>query len=279
MSSTTVLMVDAAADLRPLIPALRSSGFAPAAAAIYLGTGGCGAFAATAQYVADLHGMGLALLPIFNDSPINGGSPANLSQAVSDVANACAQCKALGVPSGVYVATDIEETANAGLTGDYMAWLASEWRATRFGGAGIAYGALSDPRFGAAFDSALQMGPANAGRLLFWQASYIASWDGRTLPAWDAPLGPTTLPWLPAHQDQVCAWQFTDRGPGPVDLSLLRLPLPAYGTEGLWLPDGSVGQPAAPPPTGTLSAKAVAALAALQQASAALQEVRKDLEG
>jgi hypothetical protein len=271
-------MVDAAADLRPLVPQLRSAGIPCHAAAVYLGTGGAGAFVATPQYVSDLHGLGLAILPVFNDSPLNGGSAATEVQAAQDYAAAAHQLDVLGVPAGVYVAVDLEQAVNRVLTGAYLAALAGHFRRSVYGGAGMVYDALFDPYFGAALDTALQIAPGDVGRMLFWLASYV-SWSPSALPAWTGAHGPADLPWQAQHRAQVYAWQFCDDAPGPVDLSLLRVPLPAYGQEGLWLPDGSVGQPqtasqsAAAPSTNAVAA----AVAALQQAAAALDAARQDL--
>lgn len=265
-----VLMIDAAADLRTIVPQVRAQGLNPAVAAVYTTDGGCGAFVATPQYVADLQGMGLSVLPVLNGAKIDGGARGTSAQAQQDMQAGLAQLAALGTPAGAYWALDVEYSADASLQGAYLATVAQLGRASMYGGAGIVYGALADAAFGAAFDAALQQDSADVGRLLFWMASYITP-DLPTLPAWSAPYGPTTLPWMPQHIAQVAMWQFTDRGPG-CDLSLVNLPLPAYGTEGLWLPGGGVGQPSTPP-----VANVPGALAGIQQAETALQAARQAL--
>lgn len=279
-----VLMVDAAADLRTIVPQLRAAGYAPAIAAVYTTAGGAaGAFVGTPQYVADLHGLGLAVLPISNSPAIDWGYPGTTTQATSDMDAALQQFAALGVPSGAYCALDVEYSADAALHGAYLATVAARFRASPYAGAGIVYGALRDPAFGAAFDAALQQSPTDAGRLCFWMASYLSAYSGPSLPAWGDPVGPASVPWSAVHQAQIVAWQFWDQGPGPCDLSLVRLPLPAYGTEGLWLPDGSVGQPTAP--AGVSSATSAAqstpdlpeARSYLQTANAAIGAAQKAL--
>lgn len=266
---STVVMVDAAQDLRPLIPQLRAQGLNPAVACVYTTAGGSAdAFVATPQYVADLHGLGLSVLPVCNGPRIDGGAPGTAAQAMADMQAAEAQLAALGVPAGVYPALDIERRADAGLQGAYLATVARMGRASIYGGAWIVYGALYDAAFGASFDSALQEDPGDVSRLLFWLASYITP-SLPALPSWDAPYGPTGLPWQAQHQQQVQAWQFATCG--AYDLSLLRLPVPSYGTEGLWLPGGGVGQPVAPK---VPVVDVAGALAGVQRAEAALAVVR-----
>lgn len=265
---TVLQMVDSSHDLRPIIPTLRSQGYQPTIAAVYLDGGGAGAFVATPQYVSDLHGLGLAVLPVFNGAGVNGGSPGTAAQADADMNLCLSEVAKLGVPAGCYVAIDVEHSADGTLQGPYLAHVAERFRVTNLAGAGMVYATVADPAFGKAFDDALTIAPADVGRMVFWYAHPV----GRTgpLPAWNNPGGVASVPWSSTHRAQIVGWQCLWLP--AVDFSLVRIPLPAYGQEGLWLPE-KVGQPAAPP------MDISGALGSVAQAQSELAKARAQLGG
>jgi hypothetical protein len=247
MAST--IMVDSAADARTLVAQVSAAlGAPPAAWARYLGTGGAGATPLGAAEASALQDAGIGILPVYNDSPINGGTQGTYALGQADAAQAVRQATALGVPAGTYICCDIEASALGLLTGDYLAGWADAMRGSSYGGAGIVYANLADPRFGQALDAALARSPANVGRMGFWLASWLTSDspDAPAAPEWSAAYGPEQLPWQAPEQAQVWAWQYAGGAlGGTVDLSVIRLPLPAPG--GLWTAsDGPVAPPADP---------------------------------
>ena len=183
----------------------------------------------SAAEVATIHGAGLAVLPYANNLGwVDLTDPASVT---AKSAAAIHQASSIGVPAGCYVGVDLEDwtTPPAALSA-----IAAAWRASIYGGAGLPY-------FGAASPTVqvwrqLRATDPNVGRMILWIASWQGTWTpGMPLPAWN-----------PGVDDPaVEAWQFTDKGAGVYDLSLLRLPMLSVGSvaEGLWLPDGTVGSP------------------------------------
>jgi hypothetical protein len=234
-------MVDCAVDARTL-PARALTG--AAVVGRYLGTGGGAATPLSRSEAAWLLGRGLAVWPIFNDSTVDGGDSGSYELGAADARLAIAQADALGVPDGVFVAGDIERNALQKLGGGYIAGWADGMRAGRLGGAGVLYANLIAQAFGQAFDEALVLSPDNVNRLGFWDAAWLSTGE----PPASAPSFADTvarLPWQAAHKAQVWARQYAGGAAGGlVDLSVLFLPWPTIGREGLWYSPG-VGFPAA----------------------------------
>jgi hypothetical protein len=244
-----VLMVDSSADARTIFDAVvRGLGAIPPVWARYLGDGGGAATPLTAQEVDFLHGWGIAVLPVYNDSTLNGSAQGTYQLGVRDAQEAVAQARSLGVPPGVYIVNDVEYDALGRLTGEYLAGWADAMRATAYGGSGIVYGNLTDARFQSAVRAASVLSPSNLARLGFWLASWTATGGSPPpVPSWGDRYGPSSLP--QPIQAQTWAWQYAGRVFGDtVDLSLIQTPLPQVAGDGsLWAsPRGAVAQPADP---------------------------------
>ena len=255
------ILIDSAQDARNLLAQVQQAlGGNPAAWARYLGTGGGAATPLTAAEAQALLDAGIAILPVYNDSPLNGGAAATYAQGQADAQQAISQAQALRVPTETYLICDIEFSALSALTGDYLAGWADTMRAGPYAGAGGVYANLLDPRFSTALDAALTRSQ-NVGRMLWWLASWISQGDAGipATPAWDASSGPTGLPWSASYLANVVAWQYAGSAlGGAVDVSLIHLPLPAPG--GLWVPKAD-----------TTTATLAAQVASLQEQLAAAQ--------
>ncbi len=211
------------------------AGAAPVAWGRYLGSGGGAATPLTAQEVSFLHANRCAILPIYNDSPLNGGQAGTYALGQQDADAAIGRAQALGVPAGVYLCCDIEY--GAPLTADYVRGWCDTMRPSIYGGSGILYGALSSPGFAQPLLAA--MGDSNVQRLLLWAATpEPGSSTAASMPNWapDAPSAQT--------QGMVRLWQYAEGDYGGwVDLDQIDTTLLATG---LWQPAGGVADPTLP---------------------------------
>ena len=210
---------------------------------LYLGSGGGAAKPATPAAVQFLHGRGTSVGLFYNSSTLNGVAQGTYELGLQDAAEAAQQAAALGVPPGTYVWNDVEYKSLDRLTGDYIAGWCDGMRGTTLAGSGGIYANLLDARFQAAMTAALGKSPkppANVRRLLLFLASWTVNPPGVTVvraPGWLAAGGPAGLPAQIRTQCygwQYCGRAYGDANDGPVDLSLINLPLPSPGD--LWLP-------------------------------------------
>jgi hypothetical protein len=265
------LMVDTAGDMRPLIGHLSLTGCVAVARYLFAGaTAPDGsvpdpvATPVSRDEAAAIRAAGLSLLLV--DNGIGYGDTTGPQAALNGQRKAqaaIAAAEALGCPAGVYLVADLETWA---VDPAFLAAYAAAMRAGPYGGAGIVYGS-ADAAWRASYTSASLSDP-DVARMLCWTARYVGPWTG-TPPAWDPQDG----------EPRTIAWQFCDQGPGGTDLSILRLPIPSVGgsPEGLWLPDGMVGSPKAPPDPQTAALAAQVAslteqLAAAQATNARLRQ-------
>ncbi len=222
---------EVSAGLTVLDAVQRWSGTTPAVWGRYLGGGGGAATPLTKDEVAYLHQHGISILPIYNDSRLNGGADASYTLGSNEAHEAIAQADALGVPDNTYLACDIEYGALDRLTDSYVAGWSDTMRASRYGGSGILYANCGDARF----QAAMANGNANVQRLGLWLASWVQNpaLAASAMPSWQAPHGPTALP--PSIASQTWLWQYAGGAYGDlVDLNVVQWPLPAPG--GLWEP-------------------------------------------
>jgi hypothetical protein len=259
------LMVDSSVDARTIFDAVVAGlGGKPDVWARYLGTGGAGVTPLTADEARFLLSHGISILPVYNDSRLNGGTPGTADQGAFEAEELLQQAAAAGVPDGVYVAVDLEY--GCPVTSSYLTALCGAIRASRLAGSGILYGNTTQAYFTAAYHPALA--DANVQRALLWCAAWIdpppGGWTLQDLPGWRCPDASAA----------VVAWQFTDKGPGGTDLSLVRLPLPTPG--GLWVPTAADLAP--PPAPSAPEPQAAPPPDPIADAIQKLQEAEADLE-
>ena len=145
----------------------------------------------------------LALLPVFNNSLIDGGTEGTYAIGKADAKNAIAKAQALGIPVNTYLATDVEYSAK--VTGAYLEGWADTMRASQYAGAGIIYCAPLSPNFASAIAMANAADNANIKRLFFWSATPEPGMKvGNVAPAYapDVPSG--------FNQSAVVAWQLQE---------------------------------------------------------------------
>jgi hypothetical protein len=258
------LMVDSSADARTIFDAVVAGlGGKPAVWARYLGTGGAGVTPLSPDEAKFLLSQGIAILPIYNDSRLNGGTPGTQPQGEFEWQECESERKTAGVPDGIYVVNDLEY--GCPVTSAYLTAYCGGIRSSAQAGAGILYGNTAQPYFTAAYHPALA--DANVQRALLWCAAWITppagGWTLQNLPAWACP----------DTSSAVVAWQFTDKGPGGTDLSLVRLPLPTPG--GLWVPTAA---DLAPPPAPAQPSAPSQAPDPIADAIQKIQEAEADLE-
>ena len=224
------------------------AGAPPVAWGRYLGSGGGAATPLTAAEVSFLHANRCAILPIYNDSPLNGGQMGTYAMGQRDADAAIQRAQALGVPSGVYLCCDIEY--GAPLTAEYVRGWCDTMRPSVYGGSGILYGALATTAFAQPLLAA--MGDANVQRLLLWASTpEPGSSTATAMPTWvpDAPSAQT--------EGMVRLWQYSEGDYGgwvdlnEVDTTLLR--------SGLWLPANGAADPSLPATVPAWAAAAVRA--------------------
>ena len=132
---------------------------------------------AEAEYIL---AQGSPLVPIYNGSPIDGGSVGTYQQGALDATNALALADALGQPDNTYMAFDVE--ANADVTGGYLDGLTATTRPSRLAGSGIAYGLTgTSGNLGQAL-AAARSNP-NVQRLILWPASWFNTGSNPLVPA------------------------------------------------------------------------------------------------
>lgn len=195
----------------------------------------------TAGEVAAIHAAGLAFLPYANNYGY-GDLLGDAAVAQRKVAEIVAACEALGMPAGCYFAHDFETWSTSEAFFDAV--LAATG-ASQYAGVGVCYGSLGVPGDGSWRDTLTAMqraGNAHANRAVQWLAAYgnndLSGYvvNGEILlPALPNWAGASTFGWQALGSVEV--------GALAVDLSVLRLPVLAVGSEGLWLADGSVGSP------------------------------------
>jgi hypothetical protein len=263
------VMIDASIDPQAALTSAKTAGYDVCAVALYTDDGGAGAHVATPTDVATLHSQGLPVLAIFNGAYVNGGTPGTGAQGQADGAQAVKEANALGLPKGCVLAVDIEEEALPNLTGAYLVEIARNVQAA--GWVCMFYAPARQEAFNTVIDDAIQQDEATIAACLWWLPSWLGTGDPvGTVPQWDNPLGPATLPWSPQYLAKVVAWQWWGGAAGDTfDISIIRDPLPLQ----LWGPPAV--QPTPVPVSSSLSAQ-VAALEAqvaqLQAANAALQQ-------
>ncbi|MHB1669076.1 glycoside hydrolase domain-containing protein [Thiomonas sp.] len=104
----------------------------------YLGTGGGAATPLTQREALFIRSQGVAILPIYNDSPLNGGAAGTEGMGRQDALKACAWAGNLGVPTGTVLACDIE--ARAPVNAAWMVGWADAMRASVYWKSGLLYG-------------------------------------------------------------------------------------------------------------------------------------------
>jgi hypothetical protein len=174
------LGVDCALDVRALSPTdatlsvweciCRWLGGKPAFIARYTGTGG-GAATPLSDTEIDfiVVQQGVPLLPVFNDSPINGGTLGNAAQGTMDARMGLLWASQHGQPANTYLAFDVE--ASAQVQADYVQQLASNMRSSALAGSGVLYGnSGSAGNLGAALAAA--SADPNVARVLIWAAAW-----------------------------------------------------------------------------------------------------------
>lgn len=212
-----------------------------------IGTGGGAATPLSAGEVSFLHGQGVAILPYFNDSVLNGSKPpaATYALGVQEAAQAIAEANKLGVPDNTYVALAIEN--NAPVTGDYVRGWCDTIRASRLAGSGMIYGIITPgSRLAQALGDALAADQTgNLRRLYLWSSRWTvgtAGTNAANAPAWDAGGSP-------AIAGQVHAWQYSGNDfDDVVDEDELDAALLAPGG-GLWDPPAAAAAKPTPQPT------------------------------
>ena len=219
----------------------------------YLGSGGGAATPMTLGEANWLFTKGCGVVPIYNDSPINGGTQGTYSLGQQDAQNAISQAQALAIPANVYIVADVEYSAQ--VTGDWIRGWADVMRASPYGGSGILYCAPNSPSFSRAWQDATSTKDPNVQRLLIWSATPEPGPSTASgMPTW----GPDVPP-----EGTVAIWQYCEGAYGGVvdldeaDEQALR--------GGMWLP----ASPKAP--------DVATALQALNQAQQALDEARAAL--
>lgn len=259
------LMIDTEDDARTLIGQLGLDGCVAVCRPLFLGATAAdgtvpqpvgGLVPLTADEAAATRAAGLAVLGYGNNIGYGDTTGPNANaNGIRKAQEQIAAMQAVGLPPGVYPVADLETWA---VDPPFLAGYCDTIRASQFGGSGILYGS-ADAQWLPSYRQAAAQN-ANVARALLWIARYVG-WDGGIPTAFN-----------PGVEDQATiAWQFADDGPRGVDVSVLRLPLLSVGTtpEGLWLPDGGVGSPAAAIAPGqsaliaSLQAKIAAAKAAL----------------
>lgn len=229
--------------------ALRAAaGTTPAFVGRYLGDGGGAATPLTAAEVVAIHALGCAILPVYNDSPVNAGAEGSYALGHLDGQRAIAQAQSLGVPAGVYIAADVEYSAP--VTADWLRGWADAMRPSPYGGSGIIYCAPDAPSWQAAWAEASAAGDPNIRRLLIWSAQPAERQASvRSVPTW----GPLVPPGA-----TVALWQWSEGcAEAPVDLDLCDTSLLQHNPFGsLWLPPAPAGTPQAPPVPDVASARA-----------------------
>lgn len=218
------LMVDCATDLRPRWESLVSAvGGVPDVVARYLGRGGADVEPLTTDEINWYVAQGSLVLPIFNDSVLNGGTTASLDVGTADAAKLLAQADIVGVPDNCYVASDYEGSGKCVLSADYLIAFTAIIRGSRLAGSGIAYGNTSRAYFREAYVQALSRSQ-DVQRLLLWDAA----WNVAPFTLQDVAEG--KVKWDAAdYSPNVVAWQACNDSTLNVDLSLIRLPLPQPG--------------------------------------------------
>lgn len=188
----------------------------------------------TAPEVATILAAGYGFLPYANNYGY-GDLTGDASVGQRKVAEIVAAMDALGAPTGCYFAHDWENwTASAA----FMQGALEAASATAFAGSGIVYGSL-DGAWRSTLTALQGAGNAAANRAVQWLADYPSpQWaQGQALPDLPNWAGASTWGW------QFCG-SATVNGMS-ADLSAVRLPILAVGSEGLWLPGGNVGSPVA----------------------------------
>lgn len=180
----------------------------------YLGTGGGAAVPLTTSEVSLIMDAGIGLLPIFNDSVIDGGTVGTYAIGKQDSATAVSQAESLGIPANVYLAVDVEYSAN--VSGAWHEGWADGMRPTNYAGVGIEYCAPLSPHFMASIQAANAGNNPNVKRLLFWSATPEPGLaPGATAPPY-TPDVPSGFP-----PSSVVAWQLREGALGDkIDLDL-----------------------------------------------------------
>lgn len=218
----------------------------------YTGTGGRAATPMGKAEAEFILSQGVALLPIFNDSPIDGGSVGTEQQGIMDAQGALAWSQSVGQPANTYMAFDIE--AGALVANQYVHGVSHTVRASNLAGSGIFYG-LSGPG-GNLGRALLAASPdSDVARAIIWSAAwYNQTINGQPEPvpangislaaAADilAQLGWRAEAPSPAFAPAVEMWQFAAGCFGGLcNLSFVKDSLLQPSQDGsLWLPGNNV---------------------------------------
>ena len=164
------------------------------------GTGGKAASPLTQNEISQILKDGMGVFPYYNDSPLNDGSTeGTYALGVQDAQNALSQYRALGLPTLLPPACDIE--SNAKVNAAWVHGWADTMRPSPYALSGMLYGNLGpNMALGQAVLQALKEDQnGNVGRILLWDAFWKykqgLDYQNAATVAWQ-PISPSsqTLP-------------------------------------------------------------------------------------